>query len=38
MRNPRAKPPEPLPMLAPLPSWITATAAETLEVLICTEK
>lgn len=31
MRSPRAKPPEPLPMLAPLPGWITATPAETLE-------
>jgi hypothetical protein len=31
MRNPRAKPSEPLPMLAPLPTWITATPPETLE-------
>lgn len=31
MRSPRAKPPEPLRMLAPLPGWITATPAETLE-------
>jgi hypothetical protein len=31
MRNPRAKPSEPLPMLAPLPGWVTATPAETLE-------
>jgi hypothetical protein len=31
MRNSRAKPSEPLPMLAPLPGWITATPAETLE-------
>jgi hypothetical protein len=31
MRNPRAKPSEPLPMLAPLPGWITAMPSETLE-------
>jgi hypothetical protein len=31
MRIPRAKPSELLPMLAPLPGWITATPAETLE-------
>ena len=28
MRNPRAKQSEPLPMLAPLPGWITATPPE----------
>ncbi len=31
MRNPRSKHPEPLPMLAPLPGWITATPPEALE-------
>lgn len=33
MRNPRAKPSEPLPMLAPLPGWITAMPSETLEAV-----
>lgn len=32
MRNPRAKPSEPLPMLAPLPGWISATPPETFEM------
>jgi len=32
MRKSRIKPSEPLPMLTPLPGWITATPAETLEV------
>jgi hypothetical protein len=31
MRKTRVTPSEPLPMLAPLPGWITATPAETLE-------
>lgn len=30
MRKPRAKPVEPLPMLPPLPDWISAAPAETL--------
>ncbi|HQU69019.1 MAG TPA: DUF1403 family protein [Albidovulum sp.] len=32
MRKSRIKPSEPLPMLTPLPGWITATPPETLEV------
>ena len=32
MRKSRVKPSEPLPMLAPLPGWITATPPETREV------
>jgi hypothetical protein len=31
MKKPRIKPSEPLPMLAPLPGWITATPPETFE-------
>ncbi|NBZ89008.1 DUF1403 family protein [Stagnihabitans tardus] len=32
MRKSRIKPSEPLPMLTPLPGWITATSPETLEM------
>lgn len=32
MRNPRVRPSDPLPMLAPLPGWITVTPPESLEV------
>jgi Protein of unknown function (DUF1403) len=32
MRSPRAKPSEPLPLLPPLPGWITATPTETPEL------
>jgi hypothetical protein len=35
MRKSRIKPSEPLPMLAPLPGWITATPSETLEAAAC---